>query len=78
VPLASDPAGMLIVAMPPLRVAAADVKLPLLSITEPVGVGLPVPPLTATLTDNDWAVVMVVEDGVTVIVGVASGATCET
>jgi hypothetical protein len=35
-----------------------------------VGVGLPVPPLTATVTESPCAVVMLNEDGVTVIVGV--------
>ena len=36
----------------------------------PVGVGLPLPPLTATVTDSGCAVVMLDEDGVTVKVGV--------
>jgi hypothetical protein len=39
-------------------------------ITEPVGVGLPVPPVTATVTVRACAVVMLVEEGVTVTVGV--------
>jgi hypothetical protein len=37
---------------------------------EPVGVGLPVPPLTAIATVNACPVVMLDEDGVTVTVGV--------
>jgi hypothetical protein len=35
-----------------------------------VGVGLPLPPLTATVTESAWAVVMLDEDGVTVTIGV--------
>jgi hypothetical protein len=61
---------MLIVAPPPLIVVAAEEKFPLVSVTEPVGVGLPVPPLMATATVNDWAVVMLEEDGVVVTLGV--------
>jgi hypothetical protein len=72
-PIARDPAGTLIVAPPLLRVLAADVKVPLVSVTVPVGVGLPVPPLTAVVTVNACAVVMLVEDGVTVTVGAVFG-----
>jgi hypothetical protein len=61
---------MLIVALPLLRVAAADVYVPLVSVNDPVGVGLPVPPLTATVTLSACAVVMLEADGVTVTVGV--------
>jgi hypothetical protein len=39
------------------------------SVTDPVGVGLPLPPLTVAVTDNACAVVMLLADGVTVIVG---------
>jgi len=35
-----------------------------------VGVGLPLPPLTVTVTGSAWAVVMFGEPGVTVSVGV--------
>jgi hypothetical protein len=61
---------MLIVALPLLRVAAAEVYPPPLSVTVPVGLELPVPPLTATATVRGCAVVMLEEDGVTVTVGV--------
>jgi hypothetical protein len=66
-PVESDPAGMLIVALPLLRVVAVEVYPPPLSVTKPVGVGVP---LTATVTVNGCAVVMLDELGVTVIVGV--------
>jgi hypothetical protein len=39
-----------------------------------VGVGLPLPPLTATVTVNAWVVLMFGEDGVTVTVGAAASA----
>jgi hypothetical protein len=44
--------------------------VPLLTVTEPVGVGLPDPPFTATVTWSDWAVVTWEYAGVTVTVGV--------
>ena len=44
--------------------------MPLVNVTEPVGVGLPFPPLTATVTVNGCAVVMLDRDGVTETVGV--------
>jgi hypothetical protein len=69
--MASDPAGILIVATPLLRVVDSEVYVPLVSITEPVVVGLPLPPLTATAMVRAWVVVMLVEDGVTVTVGVS-------
>lgn len=68
-PAASDPAGMVIDASPPLSVATAEVYEPLVSVMEPVGVGLPVPPLTATVTDNACAVVMLADEGVTATAG---------
>jgi hypothetical protein len=40
-------------------------------VTEPVAVGLPLPPLTATVTVNPWTVVMLDGEGVTVTDGVA-------
>jgi hypothetical protein len=39
-------------------------------VTEPVGVGFPLPPLTTTVTDRACVVVMLDEDGVTPTVGV--------
>ena len=48
--------------------------MPLVKVTAPVGVGLPVPPLTVTVTIVDCAVVMLEGDGETVTAGVASGA----
>ena len=45
----------------------------MLNVTVPVGVGLPAPPLTTTVTVRGCAVVMLVADGVTVSVGVVSG-----
>ena len=57
--------------LPLVRVAAAEVYVPLLRITEPVGVGLPLPPLTTIVTVKDLAVVILNADGVTVTVGVA-------
>jgi hypothetical protein len=57
----------LIVATPPVRVVAAEVYPPPLSVTEPVGVGVPD---TVTVTKRAWRVVMLDGDGVTVTVGV--------
>jgi hypothetical protein len=59
---------MLIVALPPLSVVAAEVYPPPVSVTEPVGVG--VPP-TVTETESACTVVMLDTDGVTVTGGVA-------
>ena len=70
VPAANELAGMLMVALPALSVVAAEVYVPLVRVTEPVGVGLPLPPLTVTFTANGCVVVMLVGDGVTVNVGV--------
>jgi hypothetical protein len=58
------------VAAPPESEVAADVKPPPESTTEPVGVELPLPPLTVTLTDKDCAFVMPDADGMAVTVGV--------
>jgi hypothetical protein len=68
-PVTSDPAGMLIRTEPPFRVVAAELYGPAVSVTVPVG-GLPLPPLTTTVTESGCAVVILEEDGVTVIVGV--------
>ena len=70
VPAVSELAGMLIVALPLLKVIAAEVYPPLLNVTDPVGVGLPLPPFTETVTVSGCAVVMLEADGVTVTVGV--------
>jgi hypothetical protein len=70
VPVVNDPAVTLIEALPLLKIVAAEVKLPLVSVTVPAGVGLPVPPFTVTVTVSVCAVVMLVEEGVTVTVGV--------
>ena len=63
-----DPAGMLIVTVPLLRVAITDEYPPLVTVTDPVGVGVA---LTATVTVIAWVAVILVEDGVTTTVGVA-------
>jgi hypothetical protein len=70
VPTGREPAGTLIVTLPLLSAVAAEVKLPLFRTTVPLGVGLPVPPFTATVTVNACAVVMLVADRVTVSTGV--------
>ena len=60
---------MLIVALPPVRVVAAEVNPPPVTVTDPVGVGLPLPPLTAAVTVRGCAVVMLDAEGVTDTVG---------
>ena len=40
-PVLSDPAGTLIVATPPVGAVADEMYVPLVSVTEPVGVGVP-------------------------------------
>jgi hypothetical protein len=67
-PAASDPAGMAMAAEPELSGVAAEAYAPLERTTEPVGVA-PVP-ATATVTLRLCAVVMLLEAGVTVTVGV--------
>ena len=69
VPVGSKPADTVITALPLLSAVADDVYVPPVSVTEPVGVGLPDPPLTATVTMVDCAVVILAGDGVTVTVG---------
>jgi hypothetical protein len=69
-PVASDPAGMLMMALPPVKAVDAEAYPPPVSVTEPVGVGLPPPPLTAMVTVKPCALVMLLEDGVTVTVGI--------
>jgi hypothetical protein len=65
---------MLTVALPLLRAAAAELKLPVESVTFPVGSGSPVGATLAaivTCSGCDWACaqVMVGEDGVTAMTG---------
>ena len=67
VPSASDPAGIVIVAVPVLSVAAAELYPPRVTVTVPVGAGVP---LTMTVTVSACVVVMLDEDGVTVTEGV--------
>src|ERR1019366_9932637 len=71
-PTASAPAGMLIVATPLVSGVAAEAYVPLVRITEPVGVALPAPPLTVIVIGNADVETMLLEDGMTVIVGVMS------
>ena len=61
----------MIVALPLPRVAAVDVYDPLVNVTEPVGVGMPLPPLTATDTERGCAVVMLDQGGFTATTGVS-------
>jgi hypothetical protein len=68
----SELAGMLIVALPLISVVADEVYPPPVRVTVPVGVGLPFPPLTATITDSACVVVMLEAVGVTLTVGIAN------
>lgn len=65
---ASELPGTVITALPLVSVVAADVYVPLVRVTEPVGVA-PLP-LTVTVTMVDCAEVMLDGDGETVTVGV--------
>jgi hypothetical protein len=67
-PVARDPAGIVMVADPEASTVAAEEYVPLERITEPVGVA-PVPE-TAMTTERLFAVVTVVDAGVTVTAGV--------
>ena len=58
------------VAEPALRAEANDEYPPLVIKTVPVAIGIPLPPLTATVTVIPWVVFRLVEDGVAVTVGV--------
>src|ERR1035438_2599308 len=69
-PTARAPTGMLIVAAPPASGVAAEAYVPLVRITEPVGVALPNPPLTVMVIGKAVVETMLPADGVTVIVGV--------
>ena len=64
-PAARAPAATGMEALPLLNVAAVEVYVPLVKITEPVAA-----PLTVTVTVNDCAVVMLEAEGVTDTVGV--------
>jgi hypothetical protein len=67
-PAASEPDGMVMVALPPLSVVAVEVYVPPVRVTVPVGV--PELPLTVTVTLSDCAAVMLDDAGVTVTEGV--------
>jgi hypothetical protein len=69
-PVPSTPAGIAIVAVPPLSAVAADSYPPPVSVTVPVGAGLPLPPLTTAVTVSACVVVMLIADGVTATPGV--------
>jgi hypothetical protein len=69
-PVPSIPAGIAIVAAPPVSAVAAEPYPPPVSVTVPVGTGLPLPPATTTATDKLCAVVIFVAAGVTATVGV--------
>jgi hypothetical protein len=60
---------MATVALPEVSIVAAEVYVPLLTVTDPVGVALPEPPLTATVTESDCAVVILDAEGETVKTG---------
>jgi hypothetical protein len=60
-----------IVALPLLSATAVEEYVPLLNETVPVGIGPPAGAATLTDTPRDCAVVMLAEDNVTVIAGVA-------
>jgi hypothetical protein len=68
--VASEPAGIVTDALPPVSVVAAEVYVPLLSVTVPVGVGLLLPPLKFTVTITACAILTLARDGVTATVGV--------
>jgi hypothetical protein len=56
--------------LPLLSAVVAEEYPPLVTTTDPLGVGFPAPPLTATTTESDWSLLRVVDEGVTVIAGV--------
>src|ERR1039458_6921247 len=61
---------MLKIAEPPVSVSGEVDNPGPLRLTDPVGTGLPLPPLSVTVTDMLCVVVMLEGDGVTVTVGV--------
>ena len=52
-PKDSAPAGIVIDAVPAVRIAEAEEKEPLVKTTDPVGIGLPTPSATVTATETD-------------------------
>ena len=77
-PTASELAGTVNCALPPLSDVVPRLVLPQASVTEPVGVGFPARPLTVTVTVALSVVVMLDGFGVTVTVGVMSVGAAET
>lgn len=69
-PTGSTPAAILIDTLPFTGPGPATVFVPIAIVSEPVGVGLPVPPLTATVTVRICAVVIVDGENVADTVGV--------
>ena len=74
-PTARELPGTVMTALPLLSVVAADVYVPLVMVTEPVGV--PPPPLTVTVTMVDCAAEILAGDGETATVGVVSVVTAD-
>lgn len=70
-PAANEPAGIVIVADPATSAAGDDVYPPPEIVTAPVAVDAPLPPVTAIVTLNPCAVVMLEDEGVTITAGVA-------
>src|SRR5579863_3780299 len=68
VPVASEPAGITICTLPPTRVTAPELYVPLESVTVPVGV--PLVALTLTVTVSACPAAMLGVAGVTVTTGV--------
>ena len=62
-------------ALPLLSVTGEEMYFPLPSVTMPVGIALPLPPLIATVTVNACPVVMLKRDGVTETAGEIFGGT---
>jgi hypothetical protein len=75
VPVASDPAGTVMLALPLANVVDAEAYVPLVSFTEPVGVPKPLPPATVMVTVVVCALVMLAGDGDTVTAGVTLAVT---
>jgi hypothetical protein len=70
VPTLRDRDGMIIVALPLLSATADELYVPAARITVPVGVLLPVPPVTRTITGRLSVTATVDEAGITVRMGV--------
>jgi hypothetical protein len=51
------------------NVTTLDLKVPLISITAPVVIGAPMPPLAVIATDRGWVVKILAAEGVAVIEG---------